>query len=140
MMNARHWIVATVAATGAGAALASQSPLQADDPSAGKPATVVAWDPSCAPQYPVAAIQSGAQGVTRVAVHLDEAGKVVSLDIVQRSGSTHEHHLLDSEAARAIARCPFTAARDAAGKAIPSVVTLTQEWHVDGAQASAAGR
>jgi TonB family protein len=136
-MNARHWIVAVAAAAGAAGALASPSPLQADDPSAGKPATVVAWDPSCAPKYPVAAIQSGAQGVTRVAVHLDEAGKVVSVDVVQHSGLTHEHHMLDSEAARAIARCPFTAARDEAGKAIPSVVTLEQEWHVDGVQANA---
>jgi len=139
-MNARHWIVAAVVAAAAGTALASQSPLQADDLSAGKPATVVAWDPSCAPQYPVAAVQSGAQGVTRVAVHLDEGGKVVSVDIVQRSGSTREHHMLDSEAARAISRCPFTPARDQAGKAVPSVVTLEQEWHVDGAQVSAAGR
>lgn len=139
-MNARHWIVAAVAAAGAAGALASPSPLQADDPSAGKPATVVAWDPSCAPKYPVAAIQSGAQGVTRVAVHLDDAGKVMSVDIVQRSGSTHEHHMLDSEAARAIARCPFTPAKDATGAPIPSVVTLTQEWHVDVAQASAAAR
>jgi TonB family protein len=138
-MNAKQWLAAAVAATGAVGALASRSPLQADDPSAGKPATVVAWDPTCAPQYPVAAIQSGAQGVTRVAVHLDEAGKVVSVAIVQRSGSTHEHHLLDSEAARAISRCPFTPARDPYGKAVPSVVTLEQEWHVDGAQASAAG-
>jgi len=139
-MNARQWFAAAVAATGAAGALASQSPLQADDPAAGKPATVVAWDPSCAPQYPMAAIQSGAQGVTRVAVHLDAAGKVASVDVVQRSGSTREHRMLDSEAARAIARCPFTPARDEAGKAIPSVVTLEQEWHVDGAQASAAGR
>jgi len=139
-MNAKQWFAAALAATGAAGAPASQSPLQADDPSAGKPATVVAWDPSCAPQYPVAAIQSGAQGVTRVAVHLDEAGKVVSVDIVQRSGSTREHHMLDSEAARAISRCPFTPARDQAGQAVPSVVTLEQEWHVDGAQANAAGR
>jgi TonB family protein len=139
-MNAKQWFAAAVAATGAAGALASQSPLQTDDPSAGKPATVVAWDPRCAPQYPVAAVQSGAQGVTRVAVHLDEAGKVVSVDIIQRSGNTREHHMLDSEAARAISRCPFTPARDATGKAIASVVTLEQEWHVDGAQASAAGR
>ena len=134
-MNARQWWVGAVVAVGVAGARA-QPP--ADPPPEPKAATVVAWDPSCAPQYPVAAIQSGAQGVTRVAVHLDEAGKVTAVDIVQRSGDTREHRLLDSEAARAIARCPFTAARDGAGKPIPSVVTLTQEWHVDAAQANPA--
>ena len=136
-MNARHWLAATIAATGAAGAWALPP---ADPPPEPKAATVVAWDPSCAPQYPVAAIKSGAQGVTRVAVHLDEAGKVTSIDIVRRSGDTREHRMLDSEAARAIALCPFTAARDGTGKAIPSVVTLTQEWHVDGVQANAATR
>jgi TonB family protein len=134
-MNARHWLAATIAVTGATGAWALPP---VDPPPEPKAATVVAWDPSCAPQYPIAAIKSGAQGVTRVAVHLDEAGKVASIDIVQRSGDTREHRMLDSEAARAIALCPFTAARDGTGKAIPSVVTLTQEWHVDGAQANAA--
>jgi TonB family protein len=134
-MTARHCLAAATVAMCATSALAL--PPQ-DPPPEPKAATVVAWDPSCAPQYPVAAIQSGAQGVTRVAVHLDEAGKVTAVDIVQRSGDTREHRLLDSEAARAIARCPFTAARDGAGKPIASVVTLTQEWHVDGAQANPA--
>lgn len=134
-MNATQALVAMMFATLAASALAL--PPQ-DPPPEPKAATVVAWDPSCAPQYPVAAIQSGAQGVTRVAVHLDEAGKVTAVDIVQRSGDTREHRLLDSEAARAIARCPFTAARDSAGKPIASVVTLTQEWHVDAAQANPA--
>jgi len=136
-MNARQAFVAMTAAMNAATALA-QPP--ADPPPTPKAATVVAWDPSCAPQYPVAAIKSGAQGVTRVAVHLDEAGKVTAVDIVQRSGETREHRLLDSEAARAIARCPFTAARDGTGKPIPSVVTLTQEWHVDAAQATPASQ
>lgn len=138
-MNAK-WLAAAMAAMGAAGAWAQAPAQEAGAGPVGKAATVVAWDPSCAPQYPVAAIQSGAQGVTRVAVHLDQAGQVTAVDIVQRSGDTREHRLLDSEAARAIARCPFTAARDAAGKAIPSVVTLTQEWHVDGAQANAATR
>ena len=134
-MNARLALVALTAAITTASALAL--PPQ-DPPPEPKAATVVAWDPSCAPQYPVAAIKSGAQGTTRVAVHLDEAGKVTAVDIVQRSGDTREHRLLDSEAARAIARCPFTAARDGTGKPIPSVVTLSQEWHVDGAAAAAA--
>ena len=136
-MNAKHWLAASIAATGATAAWALPP---VDPPSEPRPATVVAWDPSCAPQYPVAAIKSGAQGVTRVAVHLDEIANVTAVDIVQRSGDTREHRLLDAEAARAIARCPFTAARDASGRPIPSVVTLTQEWHVDGVQANAASR
>ncbi len=136
-MNARQGLAAIAAAIGAAGAWALPP---ADPPPEPKAATVVAWDPSCAPQYPVAAIKSGAQGVTRVAVHLDDAGKVTAVDIVQRSGDTREHRLLDSEAARAIARCPFTPARDGAGKAIPSVVTLSQEWHVDVAQADASRR
>ena len=130
-MNARLALVALTAAITTASALAL--PPQ-DPPPEPKAATVVAWDPSCAPQYPVAAIKSGAQGTTRVAVHLDEAGKVTAVDIVERSGDTREHRLLDAEAARAIARCPFTPARDGAGKPTPSVVTLTQEWRVDTAQ------
>ena len=136
-MNAKHWLVALAAAAGTAGAWALPP---VDPPPEPRAATVVAWDPSCAPQYPIAAIKSGAQGVTRVAVHLDEAANVTAVDIVQRSGDTREHRLLDAEAARAIARCPFTAARDGAGRAIASVVTLTQEWQVDGAQASAATR
>ena len=134
-MNAKQCLAAAMVAMGAAGALAQ--PPQ-DPPPEAKAATVVAWDPSCAPQYPVAAIKSGAQGVTRVAVHLDETGNVTAVDIVQRSGDTREHRMLDSEAARAIARCPFTAARDANGRPIASVVTLSQEWHVDVAQADAA--
>ena len=136
-MNAKHWLAAAIAAAGATGASALPP---ADPPPEPRAATVVAWDPNCAPQYPIAAIRSGAQGVTRVAVHLDETANVTAVDIVQRSGDTREHRLLDAEAARAIARCPFTPARDGTGKAIPSVVTLTQEWHVDGAQANAAAR
>jgi len=137
-MSAKQWMAAALAAMAGSGALAQGPPP--DPPPTAKAATVVAWDPSCAPQYPVAAIQSRAQGTTRVAVHLDETGKVVSIEIVQRSGDTREHRLLDNEAARAIARCPFTAARDSNGKPIPSVVTLTQEWQVDAAQASPAQR
>ena len=136
-MDARQCLAAMTAAMGVGGAWALPP---ADPPPEPKAATVVAWDPSCAPQYPVAAIKSGAQGTTRVAVHLDEVANVTAGDIVQRSGDTREHRLLDAEAARAIARCPFTAARDGTGKAIASVVTLTQEWHVDGLQASASAR
>jgi len=136
-MNAKQCLAVATAAIGVTGAWAL--PPQ-DPPPEPKAATVIAWDPSCAPQYPVAAIKSGAQGVTRVAVHLDEAGKVSSVDIVQHSGDTHEHRMLDSEAARAIARCPFTAARDSAGKPIPSVVTLTQEWRVDVAAANVTPR
>jgi TonB family protein len=130
-MDARQCLAATAAAMGVAGAWAL--PPQ-DPPPEPRAATVVAWDPSCAPEYPLAAIKSGAQGVTRVAVHLDEAGKVTAVDIVQRAGDTREQRMLDAEAARAIARCPFTPARDGAGKPIPSVVTLTQEWRVDTAQ------
>ena len=50
-MNAKHWLAATVAATCAAGALA-QSPLHRGDlATPGKPATVVAWDPSCAPDW-----------------------------------------------------------------------------------------
>ena len=136
-MNPKQCLAAALALAGIASALAQPPP---DPPPTARAATVVAWDPSCAPQYPVAAIQSRAQGTTSVAVHLDEAARVTSVEIVHRSGDTREHRMLDAEAARAIARCPFTPARDGTGKAIPSVVTLTQEWHVDSAQAGSAQR
>lgn len=125
-MKTISMFTAAFAATVAGHAGAQASA----EPSQAQPASVVAWDPACAPKYPQAAVLAGVQGTTRVAVHLDAAGKVVSVDVVQSAGEKREHRMLDHETVRAVALCPFTPARDASGKPVASVVTMSQEWHL----------
>ena len=91
---------------------------------------ILATVPACRPEYPAAAIRTGAQGTTRLAFHLDETGKVLGVDIVQHAGETREHRLLDSAAAHALSTCAFQPARDAAGKPVPGVVKVTYVWRI----------
>lgn len=91
----------------------------------------IAAPQDCRPEYPLAALRTGAQGRTRLAFHLDEMGKVLAVDVVQSAGDTPQHRLLDSAAAHALATCRFEPQRDADGKAVPGVVTLTYSWHLE---------
>ena len=87
--------------------------------------------PDCGPTYPMAALRAGAQGVTRLAFHLDETGKVLRTEIVQSAGNSREHHLLDAAAAAGLATCPFQPIRDEGGKPIPGTVTLSFTWRLE---------
>ena len=105
-----HWVLETPPAAGEG--------------------RIQGMTPACRPEYPPAAVRSGAQGTTGLAFHVDETGKVLGVDIVQHSGDTREHHLLDASAAHFLSLCPFQPVRDAAGNAIPGVVKVTYTWRL----------
>lgn len=82
----------------------------------------------CKPRYPAAALRAQVQGVTTLVFHVEATGKLTQIDIVGSSGPTREHRLLDQAAAAALSRCPFTAATDADGRPIDSVLTVHYTW------------
>lgn len=100
-------------------------------PRDGGEARILSEGRECKPGYPPAALRAGAQGMTRLAFHLDETGKVLSTDIVQSAGNSREHRLLDSAAAAGLATCVFRPIQDASGKPIPGTVTLTYTWRLE---------
>lgn len=102
-----------------------------DAPPAAGEGRIQGMTPSCRPEYPPAAVRSGAQGTTGLAFHVDETGKVTGVDIVKRSGDTREHHLLDAAAAHFLSMCPVQPARDADGKPVASVVKVTYTWRLE---------
>jgi len=102
-----------------------------EPPRDGGEAHILAKRRECRPGYPPAALRAGAQGVTRLAFHLDETGKVLRTEIAQSAGNSREHHLLDSAAATALANCPFQPIQDAAGKPIPGTVMLSFTWRLE---------
>lgn len=108
------------AATGAGAQAPASAPSQI--------APEASPQVDCKPRYPQAAVRAGAQGVTRLAFHVDATGKLTQVDIVGRSGPTREHQMLDKAAASALSLCPFKAATDANGHPIESVFTVNYTW------------
>ena len=102
-----------------------------EPPRDGGPGRILVKGRECSPDYPAAALRAHAQGVTRLAFHLDETGKVLRTDIVQSSGETREHRLLDTAAAQTLATCPFQPIQDAAGKPIAGTVTLSYTWRIE---------
>ena len=85
----------------------------------------------CFPNYPSAALRTGAQGTTVLAFHVDETGKVTGVEITQSSGPTREHRVLDQAAAAALARCPFVPAKDGEGKPFASVISVNYTWRLE---------
>ena len=85
----------------------------------------------CRPGYPVRALEQGAQGATHLRFYLDATGKPTAVGIVESSGSTPEHHLLDLAAAKGLIECPFVPGRDANGQPVPSEVDVTYTWKLE---------
>lgn len=98
---------------------------------AGRESPLLRNDPECRPEYPVAALRAGAQGITRLAAHLDQTGKVLSIDIVRSAGNSREHRLLDHAIAAAAATCQFQPIRDADGQPIPGTITFSYTWRLE---------
>jgi protein TonB len=91
-------------------------------------AIIKATDPSCRPDYPPAAQRAGATGVSKIRFTVDANGKVSAAEIIQPSGPTREHRLLDKAAQSALAQCPITVGHDAEGKPIGTTVEVDYTW------------
>jgi TonB family protein len=62
------------------------------------------------PAYPRRAVRAEVEGLTVVALTVDATGDVSDVRVVQKSGDTPFHALLDAEAVRATATCRFAEA------------------------------
>jgi protein TonB len=83
------------------------------------------------PAYPRLARSDGATGVTRVRFEIDAGGVVVGATVVQRSGRSRAHQLLDRAAVDALSGCRFEAGRDASGQATGGQATVAYVWSLD---------
>jgi protein TonB len=90
--------------------------------------TLNAGAAQCRPAYPGAALRAGATGVSRLRFTIDPSGQVTNAQILQPSGPTREHHLLDQAAAAALAQCPVTVGTDEAGRATASSADVDYVW------------
>jgi TonB family protein len=57
------------------------------------------------PEYPAASRRAGAQGRTRLAFYINDVGRFTKVHIVQSSGDTPAHKLLDFQAVAALSAC-----------------------------------
>jgi TonB family protein len=126
MTNFRAWYLAMLALATSGTAVAqAASAASAPPPSARQ---------DCRPRYPEAALQAGAEGVTKLAFHVNADGVVTQTDILKSSGPLHEHKLLDQAAAVALSRCRLDVRKldkDEKGDPLPSVVTVNYTWRIE---------
>ncbi len=85
----------------------------------------------CRPDYPAAAQRAGTTGVSRIRFTIDASGKVTNPQILQPSGPTREHRLLDQAAAAALAQCPVTVGTDETGHPVASTADVDYVWTLD---------
>jgi TonB family protein len=78
------------------------------------------------PVYPLAAMSAKAEGTTALHLKIDDGGHVLDREVVQKSGATPEHQLLDIALDKAYRFCTFPPA--AAGTVRD--ITLSYAWHV----------
>jgi periplasmic protein TonB len=82
----------------------------------------------CRPEYPAAAQRVGATGVTRIRFSVDATGRVAGSRIVQSSGPSREHRLLDRAAAEALAQCPVQVGTDETGHPVGTTTDVDYVW------------
>ena len=95
------------------------------------PAVINAAASQCRPEYPAAALRTGATGVSRIRFTVDPSGKVSGAQILNASGPTREHRLLDKAAAEALAQCPITVGTDDMGRAVGTTVEVEYSWSMN---------
>jgi len=83
---------------------------------------------ACSPGMPQQAARAGAQGTSRIRFYVDASGKVTATEIVESSGPTREHRMLDNAARQALAQCPFTPAHDENGNPRTGAATVEYRW------------
>ncbi|MBK1689391.1 energy transducer TonB [Rubrivivax gelatinosus] len=80
------------------------------------------------PAYPRAALRSEATGTTRIRFRVDAGGRVIDARVLQRSGPSREHGLLDRAAVDTLGRCRFSAGLDARGRPVGGFATVEYVW------------
>ena len=79
----------------------AQAPAAASAPAmSGGTSPVMHFGMACAPGMPQQAARAGAQGTSRIRFYVDASGKVTAAEIVESSGPTREHRMLDNAAGR----------------------------------------
>ena len=143
MIDARSFAAAMLAVLGLGGAVAAFP--QASSPAVGggaepaatpstmgaQPAVIYPNAPICRPKYPARAVRMRVQGVTGVRFTVSAEGRLVGARVVQASGSTPEHQLLDEAAVEALSRCPFRAGTDESGKAVGAEINVWYRWKLE---------
>lgn len=80
------------------------------------------------PEYPLAALRAEATGTTRIRFGVDARGRVTDARVLQRSGYSREHRLLDSAAVDTLGRCRFSPGLDASGRPVGGYATVEYVW------------
>lgn len=78
-------------------------------------------------EYPRAAIRADVEGRTVVRLTVHPSGEVSGVEVVEKSGETTLHAMLDAEAVRVTASCRFP---EAAGTA-PTIARLPYLWKLE---------
>jgi TonB family protein len=89
---------------------------------------------SCQPReedYPRAARRANAQGMTQLRLSVDTAGKLVSAEIIRRSGQSAEHLLLDKVALEKFSQCSFRPGADSNGNPVAGTLSPEFLWRLD---------
>ena len=77
-----------------------------------------------------AADAGGATGVSRIRFSV-ALGRIVGAQVVQSSGPTREHRMMDKAAADALAQCPATAGTDDAGHPVGGTADVDYVWSLN---------
>src|SRR5690242_7722226 len=81
----------------------ADAPGSAASAPARRPIGKLVWDQR--PEYPAAARQAHATGITRVELKVSPDGQVLETKLLASSGTTAEHQLLDQTALASMAHC-----------------------------------
>ncbi len=86
---------------------------------------------ACQPDYPAAAIRAMATGTTKLRMVVASDGSVQDAEVLEDSGDTREHRLLDNTALAALSKCSFTPAMAMDGTPTIGVVVIMYSWKLD---------